>query len=86
MNVEVCYPKTADTPILLFVPSSTYAWKWNKNIDSVSLQAFRPQELDLDVHVPMTSLKRGLERELISSFATRSNFRKHFNMRVTKRM
>jgi hypothetical protein len=53
MNVRVCYPKTADTPILLFVPSSTYPWKWNKNIDGVSLQ-----ELDLDAHVPMASLKR----------------------------
>jgi len=56
MNVKVCYSKRADTPILLFVPSSTYPWKWNKSIDGVS-----PQELNLEAHVPMASLKRGLE-------------------------
>ena len=37
--------------------SSTYRWKWNKNIDGVSLQ-----ELNLEAQVPMASLERGLER------------------------
>lgn len=52
MNVKLCYPKTTD---ILYAPSSTYPWKWNKNTYGVSLQ-----ELNLEAHVPMASLKRGL--------------------------
>jgi hypothetical protein len=40
---------------IIYVPS-TFAWKWNKNTDGVTLQ-----ELNLEAHVPMTSLKRVLE-------------------------
>ena len=40
MNVKLCYPETGDmVPILLlYLPFSTFGWKWNKNIDGVSLQ------------------------------------------------
>lgn len=71
MNVKLCYPKTTDTPILLYV---TYLprhilWKWNKNTDGVSLQ-----ELNLEAHVPMASFKRGLERVNFIVQISRSNF------------
>jgi len=68
MNVKLCYPKTADTPIFyLYRPRHILG----NSIDGVSLQ-----ELNLEAHVPMASLKRGLGVNF--TIATRSNFKKLF--------